>query len=366
MMRALIEIHHVSQAGQGVGFDGDKNMYFVAGAIPGDVVEVSYTETEKRYRDAEIIALERPSPDRIEPVCSHFGDCGGCDWLHWEYDAQVRGKERLLFYLLERNGIEFRCRRPITPAPSPLEYRNRIQLHRLGDALGFRRRRSHDIVNIEYCHLAHPKLNQALRELRHREKLPSQDGRFELQLTEKGEVEVHEGEETVSFVQVNSAQNMRLREIVADFVCLAAGNKILELYCGDGNLTFAFRPLEGRIFAIDGNLAAIQKAREHDSGAGASIEFLHSRIDSALPGALPADFSDRYDTLVVDPPRGGLKLSAFIQANVKQILYVSCSPSTFVRDVGSLREMFNFEAIQPLDMFPQTRHVEFVAYLSRR
>ena len=138
---------------------------------------------------------------------------------------------------------------------------------------------------------------------------------------------------------------------------------MLELYCGDGNLTFAYRPHEGRIIAVDSSRAAIEKAHKLDDGIGAGIEFLQMHIDGTLAGKLPADFKNEYDTLILDPPRGGTDLTSHVHRNVKNIIYVSCSPSTFVRDVRSLEEGFSFETIQAIDMFPQSRHVELVAHL---
>ncbi|MBN1685200.1 MAG: class I SAM-dependent RNA methyltransferase [Spirochaetales bacterium] len=364
-MLAEIEIDHVSQMGHGVGYDAAGNIYFVEGAIPGDTVEISFSEHGKRYRDAELLSLKKPSPERVPPVCPHFQVCGGCDWLQWEYRAQLDAKEKMLMHLLERNDIRFRNKLPIAEAPSRLEYRNRIQLHCQGDKIGFNRRRSHEIVEIEYCHLAHPKLNQALRELREKRPGFSLEPRFELLLNEKGTVEVVRQTEAESFLQVNTAQNERLRLLVAEIVRSDGGKNILELYCGDGNLTFAYRPPEGRIIAIDASSAAIEKARKRDNGTGASVDFRQMRIDGALRRRLPAGYRDGYDTLILDPPRAGADLASFVHNKLMHIIYVSCSPGTFVRDVRSLKKEFAFETLQAVDMFPHTRHIEFVSYLKR-
>ncbi len=364
-MRTEIEIIHVSQTGQGVGYDEDKHIYFVEGALPGDTAEISFSAGQRRYRDADLVSIKRPSPERVASVCPYFPECGGCDWLHWDYHAQTAAKDRLLDHLLDRNGLSFRERRPIIEAPMRLGYRNRIQLHHRGGKIGFYRRRSHEIVDIEYCHLAHPELNRALNDIRRRRDDSELGERFELLLDGKGAVQVFGQAESESFVQVNPSQNENLRRLVAECVRGGDGKNILELYCGDGNLTFAYRPPDGRIIAVDSSRAAIEKARNRDDGIGAGIEFLQMHIDGTLTGKLPADFKNEYDTLILDPPRGGTDLTSHDHRNVKNIIYVSCSPSTFVRDVRSLEEGFSFETFQAIDMFPQSRHVELVAHLKR-
>ncbi len=364
-MIAEIDITHISQRGQGVGYDDSGNIYFVDGAIPGDRVEVSFAETGKRYRDATLSSLIKPSPDRIEAVCSHFGECGGCDWLQWEYRTQAMAKGEMLFHLLERNGIRFRHKSPILEAPSPLGYRNRIQLHIEDGKIGFHKRRSHEIVEIEYCHIARQELNHGLLRLRKGDRELPRSGRIELSLTGGGVVRSLGDEKSKSFVQVNAAQNERLRDVVAEVVRSAGGKTILELYCGDGNLTFAYRPPRGSIIAVDANPSAIEKARSADDEAGAGIDFIQLHIDKSLPDHLPADFIRAYDTLILDPPRSGSDLLGIIGKEVMNIIYVSCSPSAFLRDIKPIAEDYSFESVQPIDMFPQTRHVEFVAHLHR-
>src|SRR5262249_31998698 len=151
--------------------------YFVPGAVPGDQVEIRFEEETKKYRDAELVQVLTPSPDRVPPQCQYFGECGGCDFLHWEYSKQLTAKEGILKHALERAGWTPRTFKPMLPSPKVHGYRNRIQVRSEGGKVGFYRKRSHDIVDVEHCTVADPRINEALRSLRsqdvptHREKI---------------------------------------------------------------------------------------------------------------------------------------------------------------------------------------------------
>ncbi len=353
--------------GQGVGHDTEGNIYFVPGAITGDHVSVTPEQTRKRYRDAQLDKVETPSPERVDPQCEHFKVCGGCDWLQWEYSAQLRAKEATLEHVLERGDLVAQTTEPIAPSPEVFGYRNRIQVRQLGDQVGFYKRGSHEIVDVKHCRVIHPLLNGAIEKLR-QDPTPILR-KAELFVDDRGEVgwlyDVAHG--AGGFTQINPGQNENLREAVAQAVIDNGSKHVLELFCGNGNLTFAYLPHVESVYGVDSSKAAVQRAR--DVATERSITkttFTVGTIETA-EAKLPEEVRERCDTLILDPPRTGMTvpLETFLHDGIKTVIYVSCFPVAFAKDVQCLKQNFTFQKVQPLDMFPHTRHIEFVGVFSR-
>ncbi len=365
-MLAQIEIMRTGLNGQGVGFDEAKNIYFVEGALPGDTVLVE-SKSSKRYRDALMIEVVKPSAHRVAPACPHFPECGGCDWLHWEYSSQLRAKEESIAHILSRARLLPEKVFPILESPQKELYRNRIQLRQEGNRVGFQKKGSHEMVAIESCRMAHPSLNREISRLRMESDVATPRRKIELSVTESGDVESFQDSPhgVGGFRQVNSLGNEILKRLVKDRVTESEGKLVLELYCGDGNLTEAYSPTVSQVLGIDVSEAALERARGRKL-AGAC--FIRGQISGAVLQKIPQGFQGRYDTLVLDPPRAGVgrELISFIHPQLESIIYVSCSPLTFSQDVKALSTQgFAFRSLQPLDMFPHTKHVELVAAFSR-
>lgn len=365
-MRADIKIERVGQQGQGVGYDSEGNVYFVPGGLPGDELEVEYPEGSRRYRDAVLTEIKVASRARVEPACPYFSECGGCDWLHWQYAAQLEAKESMLRHVFSRSNLEPEVIRPIRGADMNLGYRNRIQIHQSEGKTGFHRRKTHDIVDVESCQLADARLNRALQALRKTSSPSGLRRRIELSVGPDGHVASAEWskEAKTCFTQVNPAQNSVLCDTVSSFVQEAYPHCVLELFCGDGNLTFAYASPSLRVLGIDNSALAIAKAVQTGQ---ANVNFLCADVSRSLERRLPAEFRGRYDTLVLDPPRAGIEcgLGHFMHEKLRAIVYVSCSPVSFSKDVQCLKKDFSFKAVQPIDMFPHSRHIEFVSYFTR-
>jgi 23S rRNA (uracil1939-C5)-methyltransferase len=367
----VIRIEQVGQRGEGVGRSLGGDVFFVYGAVPGDRVRVA-APPGKRYREARLVEVLEPSPDRVTPPCPYFERCGGCDWLHWGYEAQLRGKEGIVRRMLERAQLPVEALRPIVPAKTVLGYRSRVQVRREGASTGFYERRSHAIVDVERCAVALPEINAALAALR-REPAPPGRTKVELFRRDDGSVgrAVNLPHAAMGFTQIHREQNELLRQTVAAQVRAAGARKVLELFCGDGNLTFAYFPAVDRIVAIDVSEPALEAARttreKVEPVPPFRITFLTSAIGPRTLGKTPPDFRNAYDTLVLDPPRVGIgtTLSAFLQRNLRSLIYVACSPTAFSVDVQLLRKEFRLMEIVPIDMFPQTHHVELVARFER-
>lgn len=369
MNEAEIQIERVGLEGQGVGYDASGNIYFVPRALPGDRVRVRYNEDEKRYRDAKIIEHLTLSEARKEPACRYFQLCGGCDWLDWEYAAQVAAKEAILRHVIERTPFRPKEWLPFLGSKQIYGYRNRIQLKREGKEVGYYQRNSHRLVSIESCAIAHSALNDQIAILR--EQTAPSYSKVELTVDEGGNVSkaFDSPHGSAGFCQVNPVQNAVLRSLVKDRIQKAQSKKVVELFCGDGNLTFAYQSDVEQVIAADASEPAIEKAVELATSQNLShVKFLRSPVGFSLTRKIAQEGGEAYDTLLLDPPRVGVgkPLEFFIQPKLKNIIYISCSPVSFSKDVVNLkRYQFVLEDVQGIDMFPHTRHIELIARFSR-
>lgn len=368
-MNEEVRIAEVGAKGQGVGFDGAGNVYFVPGALPGDVVRVEVEQGARRYRDAQLLEILTPSSSRRPSPCEYSRECGGCDWLDWEYKAQLEAKHRGLAHALERAGLPTDVIAPVIAAASETGYRHRVQLRRQEGALGFFRKASNDLVDIERCVVAHPAVNEKITQIRREMGSGPDFEKVEIVADEKGEVSVafDAPHAALGFTQVNEEQNVKLKEVVSSAISRVGAERVLELYCGNGNLTVAYLPLVKEALAYDASQLALAYARQR-AAAEAPVRFRQSEIDASLPARLPESFRGAYDTLLLDPPRrgAGKALVEFLHGQLKNIIYVSCSPVTFSQEARPLiARGFRLETVVPLDMFPQTHHLELVACFSR-
>ena len=369
-METQIEITRMGLEGQGVGYDPEGNIYFVVGALLGDKVRVRTQEESKKYRDAELLEVLEPSGKRVESPCRYFQQCGGCDWLQWDYSAQLLAKEEIIKHILERGDLHPENLLPIQPAEQTLNYRNRIQVRKQGSTVGFFKRKTHQLVDIEECKVSAPQINEAIKTLRLEPPLASGEvTKIELLLGKDGKVYRFENvpHSFSGFQQIHSGQNEVLRRLVAALVHKAGSKKVLELYCGDGNLTFNYLPFVSKAWGIDASQSAIESARiQRTSTQAENVVFFAERVDGALLRRLPQELKD-YDTLILDPPRQGTlgALPRFLTKTLKTIIYISCSPVTFTQDVQCLKKEFTLLSVQPIDMFPNTRHVELISVWQR-
>lgn len=362
---AIIRIERVGLNGCGVGKNPGGQILFVPGAFPGDQVRVEILPSKKRYRDAEILEILEPASERVSIDCPYFPRCGGCDWLGWKYSSQLEAKVQSLNYALSRAGFCFRTLLPVIPSSQTEYYRNRVQLRARGMKLGFYSRRSHEIVDIERCFVADEKINQEISKLR-KEMLPHpRELKIELSVDNHGVSRGLNKPHSVSgFSQVNPAMNQVLKQIVREEIQRVGARRVVEFFSGNGNLTFAYCESVDQVVAYEGGVPAfeiaVQRARAKNYR---NVSFIHKRLTPQTVTHLIQE----QDTLVLDPPRAGTRgiLKTLNLCRVENIIYVSCSVDSFISDLSSLKSDFVNEKIQPLDMFPHTHHLEFVATLRR-
>ena len=360
---------------------------FVFGGIPGETVDAEIVAVRRRYVAAQVVDVLKPSPDRVAPPCQYFGQCTGCQWQHVAYDAQLRIKAEIVTDALERIG-NFR-RPPVQdtiPSPRPLGYRNhaRFNIWRESGTLGFTHRERRRFVRIDRCLLMNDRTNDLLARLQDHcgettalsIRASDATGDYLVQPTLKNpDVPIPTGQKryresvagrefnvaSPSFFQVNVQQAATLARLAGDALKLDGSQTIIDAYAGVGAFAVLLASHAHRVIGIEESTAAIADAEDNAAGLP-NVSFLTGKVEDILPAL---DFVP--DGVILDPSRTGCQpavLDALIRFAPPRIAYVSCNPQTLARDLATLARRYRVESVQPVDMFPQTHHVECVATLT--
>ncbi|HAM71085.1 MAG TPA: RNA methyltransferase [Verrucomicrobiales bacterium] len=361
-----VEVHDIGFGGEGVARHREF-VIFIPGTIPGETVEAEVTEVKKQFARAKLLRVVHPSADRVVPPCPHFGLCGGCQYQHIAYSRQLEIKRKQVSDLLVRIG-KFPAEKvdPVIPCPEPYGYRNRIMVRSHWNKpaqkldIGFLEAESRLVVDVERCAIAEPVLNEQLLEVR---KNPPPRGGIKvvLRVAPEGWVVPRD-----SFFQNNFFLLPKLVETVRSRIQDAGSRFLVDAYCGVGFFSLEMADVVESYVGVELDGMAIRSARQNaQKRARANGEFLEGQAELLLP-SLVKRFPPEATTVIVDPPRKGCGpeiLQCLREVRPKQVLYVSCHPATLSRDLNILCEggVFDLERIVPLDMFPQTQHVESVA-----
>ncbi len=405
----------------------DGKVYFVADAVPGDVLEAKTTSDSGRYGEAEILELLTPSPMRKKPLCAVATSCGGCQWMGIDYAQQLDWKQSFISSALTRIGkLDAGLSVEMIAAPSAYHYRNRVLLRlHLSEggalSLGYFKRSTRELVPIDACAIAAPAINDFIQALHAAswEQLPGLKLRLECQeipATSSGNLVVtlypgdgpRSGVEAFAerlakfsqvhwvglatameaapsvlfdqdlersfltvpgqFQQVNLDLNRTLRRLVLDHVQATLPERILDVCCGSGNLSLPLADGVRYIEGIESSKKAIHIARQNaEANLLSNVRYLAGDAEKHLwkcdRGQEP------FDLVILDPPRQGLYKGMVPLKNIgpKHIVYVSCDPTTLARDLGYLcrKDGYRLTRLVGLDFFPNTYHVETVAFLER-
>ena len=355
--RHRLTVESLANSGDGVGHVQDQ-VVFIPFSCPGDDLEVEITEKKKRFLKAKIHQILRPSPQRIPAPCEYFQLCGGCTWQHINYQEQLKWKQHQLVETLKRLGkINNPPVASIIACDQPFHYRNRIQLQVTPKGFAYRKKESHDFVTIKKCLIADEKINQHLTPIF--ASLDQSHGKVELAtMGERVETfKVHsKGQSELGFRQVNSQQNQNLVNLTVDVVKKYNIRSIVDLYCGQGNWSHVISQsvTEAYCLGIDSNPININIANENKSD---NCEFLLGKVEDQYKSLAPGE-----QLVVVDPPRAGCTpsvINAITERKPEWLIYMSCHPATLSRDLQNfVQKGWELEKIVPLDMFPQTAHLE--------
>jgi len=456
-----LEISGITAEGMAVGRNNGM-VVFVKGAVPGDLVDVKVFRKKKSFLEAEVTHILKASEERGQPVCEHFGLCGGCKWQHMTYQAQLNYKQQQVVDALTRIGhLEVEQYLPILGNHQPYYYRNKLEFtasdrrwltaEEIGKidevgahhALGFHIPGMFDkVLDIHNCHLQEEPSNairlavkqfvvehglsffnikqqhgflrtlmirttstgeimvllavfdyneSALMQLldQLRKQFPSITSLLYAHNHKKNDtlegldIKVHSGLSYIteemeglkfrisarSFYQTNSLQAYRLYQLTREFCGLTGHEVVYDLYTGTGTIANFVARHAKKVIGIEYVEDAVVDAR---------INSKLNQIENTLffAGDMKAVLNEAFvqehghpDVLITDPPRAGMHedvVKVILNTAPRRLVYVSCNPATQARDMALLSEKYKVVKVQPVDMFPQTTHVENIAMLELR
>lgn len=437
----------------------DGTVVFVEFAVPGDIVNVKVTKKKKNYMEGFILEIVKPSEDRLQPFCEHFGICGGCRWQPLPYDMQLKAKQQQVWDQLVRIGhLEIPDISPILPSDKTKYYRNKLEFtfsnkrwiynnedpdsltdeERLG--LGFHVGKFFDkVLDIKHCSLQPEPSNEIrlfireyavthnlefynirentgfLRNIIVRNNqvgdvmltvcfayddqdkiIPMLDAiaaefpqikSLHYVINEKLNDSIsdldcilYKGEDAIwetmgklkfkigpkSFYQTNSEQAYKLYSVAKEFAALTGNEVVYDLYTGTGTIAQFISDKASKVIGIEYVKEAIEDARINAEANGiTNCTF----FDGDMKDILTADFIKEHgkpEVMIIDPPRAGMHpdvVKVIMEAAPERIVYVSCNPASQARDLAMMSPMYEITAVQPVDMFPHTMHVENVCAL---
>jgi len=417
--RIEADIHALNAVGEGVG-SVDGLTVFIEGALPQERVEARLIQMKKRYARGSLLACKSPSPERREPVCPVFGQCGGCQLMHLDYKGQLEAKRRRVQDALDRIGhLKNVAVAPCLPSPQEFGYRNKIRLPVNGSKLGLYARASHDIVEIDGCPIhcdigeqLLAKVRQllpesgltALKSVTIRSAVSTQEtlALFVTDGKERKKIQIFaerlmreapllkgvvlSGDKTPNktlcgkgavteellglsyripapaFFQVNRFQAEALYKQALEFAALTKETTLLDPFCGVGAFTLLAAQRAKKAIGIETVPEAAAAAKENARLNGVENAAFHCGLAEELAQKLYG-----IDTVFLNPPRKGCRpelLERVGRLRPKSVVYMSCDPATLARDLALLEgHGLGIEAVQPVDMFPQTMHVETLVKL---
>ncbi|MCX5866070.1 MAG: class I SAM-dependent RNA methyltransferase [Proteobacteria bacterium] len=391
-----LKITGLADSGDGVG-RAEGMVHFVPFSVPGDELIVEVVSRKKNFIRSRIWEITRPSADRVEPLCFYFGKCGGCSWQNISYPAQLAAKRQIVQDALLRIGRFAGAEvEPTVPSPRELGYRHRARFNLDSGRFGFSIRGSHKFVPVGDCLLLEPELKPGvhfvrdfLKEIRPRsfaftscEMTRDEDGvvsveftppasrkdREELkQLAQMAGLKIEVDSRRRAFVQANRQLNEILVQAVARELKPGEGERVLELFSGSGNFSFALTAAAGSILAIERNPAAVREAEKRRAELGLD-RMTFSQGDAASEMKKLAESGEKFEQVLLNPPREGgqEELGLAMRLNPRRIVYISCNPAILARDLSLPSESgYRLSKVTPFDMFPQTPHIEVLAVITR-
>ncbi len=397
-----VHIDKVVYGGSGLGRLPDGRAVFVPFTAPGDEADIEVVTEHPRHAEAALRKLRSASVERVMPRCPHFEQCGGCQYQHLKYPAQVLIKRDQLTETLQRLG-GLRELPPIsepTPSPQPYNYRNKLSMHRFEDEhgnprFGFATRDGDASFTPDECHLPLPRLWQyAQAQLKtlaaHPETIPADARRITFRAPTEGDcihffdrgspksdwlTEDVGGQRFAvpprAFWQANPGILPSLVDIVHNWIN-DGGRALVDAYAGAGLFSVTCGAAFTERTVIETDRQALRAARQnHETQKGTPPQFLPMPAEVALKKCLQKNRRNLAGTTVLlDPPRAGCApevLRALTALKPRRLVYVSCDPATLARDLSKLTKTGNYrlQRLSMLDMFPQTAHFETVALLDQ-
>lgn len=457
-----IKVLDAGAKGVSVAKAPDGKVIFIPNVVPGDVVDVQTLKKRKAYYEGKAVRFHEFSEHRIEPICEHFGVCGGCKWQNMNYSQQLFYKQNEVKNHLQRIGkIELPEFEPILGSKKKFFYRNKMEFGFSNsrwltqdeieseadlenrNALGFHIPKMWDkILDINKCHLQEDPSNAIRNEIREFANLNnltffnprSHEGLLRtlmLRTASTGEIMVliqffeddkqnrellldhlyekfpqitslqyvinskandtlydtniklYKGRDYIleemeglkfsinakSFYQTNSDQAYELYKITRDFAGLTGNEIVYDLYTGTGTIAQFVSKNAKKVIGVESVPEAIEDAKANAKRNNiTNCEFFVGDMKVVFNEAFIAKHG-RPDVIITDPPRDGMHkdvVEQLLKIEPQKIVYVSCNSATQARDLALMDEKYKVTKVRPVDMFPQTHHVENVVLLEKR
>ena len=457
-----IKVLDAGAKGVSVAKAPDGKVIFIPNVVPGDVVDIQTLKKRKAYYEGKAVRFHEFSEHRIEPVCEHFGVCGGCKWQNMKYSQQLFYKQNEVKNHLQRIGkIELPEFEPILGSEKQFFYRNKMEFgfsnsrwltqdeiesqDELGNrnALGFHIPKMWDkILDINKCHLQEDPSNairNEIREFANQNNLTffnprSHEGFLRtlmLRTASTGEIMVliqffeddkqnrellldhlyekfpqitslqyvinskandtlydtniklYKGRDYIleemeglkfsinakSFYQTNSDQAYELYKITRDFAGLTGNEIVYDLYTGTGTIAQFVSNKAKKVIGVESVPEAIEDAKANAKrNEITNCEFFVGDMKVVFNEAFIANHG-KPDVIITDPPRDGMHkdvIEQILKIEPQKVVYVSCNSATQARDLALMDEKYKVTRVRPVDMFPQTHHVENVVLLEKR
>ncbi len=400
-----VELNSLTYGGDALGRLPDGRIVFVPLGLPGEKVAIRLVEDKRRHARGEVVEILRPSPERVEARCRHYGTCGGCHYQHLPYVAQLAAKQAIVAEQLERiAGISNPPVGQTIASPLAWGYRNFMQFHQTSQgALGLQKPRSNEVFPLQECHLPEEALNTTWPMLEF-EPIPGLDRIglragagdelqliLESKLPETPELSIEDlplsvvhlspwgslllaGSQFIeievlgrpfrvsagSFFQVNRLVAEAMVEHLLSNLSLETSTTLLELYCGVGLFSAFLAPRVARIVGVEASPQACSDF-EYNLDEYDNVELYEASAEHVMES-----LDMHADIVLVDPPRAGLRrdvMDGLLALRPQQIAYISCDPATLARDARALIDGgYDLVNITPFDVFPQTYHIESISW----
>lgn len=403
-MEVLID--RLDHQGRGIGKIDNKTI-FVYDALPNELVDVEVIFENKKFMEGKVIKYIKTSNKRIESDCPYYKQCGGCDLRHINYDEELKYKEDKVKQIIKKfSSINVNVVKPIV-GNDVINYRNKATFH-IKCKVGYYGKKSNEIISINKCLIVDEKINEILSYLKELDlssvyeivvrtshylddsmiviKGNDIDEKYYIDklkdittniiINQNREYKIIYGKGYIfdmigdykfkispdSFFQINTVQAKRLYDKVLEYL-EPNNDRVLDLYCGTGTIGIYVSKYCKEVYGIEINKYAVE-----DAFINKEINNVNN-IDFKCLDASLINIKDKFDKIIVDPPRSGLDkktINYLLNSDAKRIVYVSCDPITLARDLELLSNKYDIIEITPVDMFSRTYHVENVCLLERR
>ena len=414
MIGEIIDLSH-----DGRGIVKENGVYFLDEGLIGDKVE--YVVTNEKKKQGRITKIIEKSKYRIESPCLYSDECGGCPLIELDYKKELEWKKSRVENAIRRIGKIDKKVEQIVENKNPFRYRNIVQLKVQDGKIGYFKKGTHEVLDIDDCKIAPEEIKDVVKILKNWNGLSSVE-QVIIRINYQGEMMVILGTRTgvkkennlleklldlkvisvyedinktrnhygyelreiykskqmyekigkhrfivepATFLQVNPYQVENLYNLAVKGLELEKTDRVMDLYSGIGTISLKMAEQVESVVAVESFEGSVEIARKNAELNGIeNVEFAHGKVEDLT------EELEKYtvNKVLLDPPRAGAKeevLRTILKLNPERISYVSCNPSTLARDLQILGEKYRVEKIIPVDMFSNTSHAETVAILHK-